>query len=99
MHITKNLTIKLRNLTNFYKVEPHVMLEDKALVNVKLLDNWLNLSQIYFNLFFNYNLNYIRPAYFIMVGSRSTEHLKAKIMSKRALGAKLSPEGFSDPTK
>jgi hypothetical protein len=30
MHITKNLTVKLRNLESFHKVDPHMLLEEKG---------------------------------------------------------------------
>jgi hypothetical protein len=32
-------------------------------VNIRLIDNWLNLSEIYFRLFSGYNLAYVRPAF------------------------------------
>ena len=71
IHITKNLTIKIRNIANFYKVDPHMMLEEKAEVNVRLLDNWLNLSEIYFKLFFGYDIGDVRPAVNSQAGPRS----------------------------
>ena len=97
--ITKNLTIKLKNLTNYCKIEPHLLLEDKALVNVRLLDNWLNLGEMYFKIFFGYELNYVRPAAYSMAGSKSPEHMKANVMSRRLVGTKLIPEGFRNPAK
>lgn len=99
IHITKNLTIKLRNLANFCKIDSHMMLEEKSDVNLRLLDNWLNLSELYFNLFYGYNIGFMRPAAYSQSGLNLTECIKSMTMSKRAVGEKLVPEGFKDPTK
>jgi hypothetical protein len=76
-----------------------MMLEEKALVNVRLLDNWLNLSEIYFKLFFGFDIGFIRPTAISQIDESSMEHIKPAIMSQRVVGAKLLPEGFRDPTK
>lgn len=62
IHIAKNLTIKLRNLASFSKIDPHMMLEEKAEVNMRLLENWLNLSELYFKLFYGFDIGFVRPA-------------------------------------
>lgn len=99
VHITKNLSIKIRNLTHYYKVDTQMMLEEKSRVNIKLLDNWLNLSHIYFKIFYGYDIGYVRPAANCSIGSTSVEYVKAKVISRSAVGIKLLPEGLNDPTK
>lgn len=42
--VTKNLTVKIRNLHNYSKVEKHIMLEEKSFVNSKLIENFLNMT-------------------------------------------------------
>ena len=54
--LTKSMIIKVRNLNSYDRISMFKMFEDKARVNVKLLDNLLNLSKIYFKLFFNHCL-------------------------------------------
>ena len=66
---------------------------------MRLLDNWLNLSEIYFKLFFGYDMGYLRPAANCQVGIVSTEYIKATTMWKGAVGAKLVPESFKNPRK
>jgi hypothetical protein len=54
--LTKSMIIKVRNLNSYDRINMFMMFEDKARVKVKMLDNWLNLSKIYFKLFFNHFL-------------------------------------------
>ncbi len=91
MYITKNLTIKIRNLTNYYKAESHNLLEDKAGVNVKLIDNWLNLADIYFRLFHKFSLGFVRPSANGLSGAPPQEVNKVLVMGKRTTGQKLLP--------
>ena len=58
--LTKSMIIKIRNLNSYDRINMFMMFEDKARVNVKLLDNWLNLSKIYFKLFFKHCL--VKPS-------------------------------------
>ena len=58
--LTKSMIIKVRNLNSYDRISMFMMFEDKERVNVKLLDNWLNLSKIYFKLFFNHCL--VKPS-------------------------------------
>lgn len=52
-------------------------LEDKFMVNTKLIDNYLNLSKIYFRLLFNHNLIYTRPSKHKEVEGMMTEFQKS----------------------
>ncbi len=52
--LTKSMVVKVRSCHRHDKVDMFMMFEDKTRVNVKLLDNWLNLSKVYFKLFFNH---------------------------------------------
>jgi hypothetical protein len=76
-----------------------MMLEEKAEVNWRFLDNWLNLSEMYFKLFYGFNIGFVRPVAHSQAGIKSTEYMKSATMSKQAVGEKLVPEGFQDPTK
>ena len=62
-----------------------MLLEDKQLVNIRLMDNWLNLTDIYFKIFFNHDLGYVRPTANNQ-SSRSIERCKVTNMSRRAVG-------------
>lgn len=63
-----------------------MMLEEKAEVNMRLLENWLNLSELYFKLFYGFDIGFVRPAANSQVGIKSTEFMKSTIMAKRAVG-------------
>jgi len=39
-----------------------MLLEEKSFVNSKLIDNFLNMTEIYFKLFFGHNVAYMRPS-------------------------------------
>ena len=67
------------------------MVEEKAGVNLKLLDNWMNLSELYFKLFYGYDIGFVRSAVNIQAELISTEYFKSVTMSKRVVGEKLVP--------
>lgn len=76
-----------------------MLLQDKQRINIKLMDNYLNLCQTYFKIFSNYNIYYIRPSFNEFPDPYFSEYSKAVMMIQRNVCTKLLPESFKCPQK
>ncbi len=95
--VTKNLTIKIRNLSQHCKVEPYMMLEDKTAVNRKLVDNFLNLSEIYFMIFLRHNISFARPSSASNSEMQFSKYSKSATILKNIVGSRFIGNGVHDP--
>lgn len=59
--ITKKLGIKIRGLENFFRSDKQMAWEDFDIVNKKRSESILNLSSLFFKLFYRVDILYARP--------------------------------------
>jgi hypothetical protein len=59
--ITKKLGIKVRGLENFFKSDKQMVWEDFDIINQKRSESIINLSSLFFKLFYRVDILYARP--------------------------------------
>lgn len=96
--LTKKLCVKMRGLDDFFKSDKQMVWEDFDLVNRKRSESILNLSDLYFKLFYNRHLYYIRPRAFLKLNKQLSERWKLVEMDKISIGNDL-PKDVTSKTK
>jgi hypothetical protein len=60
--VTKKLGIKMRGLENYFKSDKQMAWEDFDIINKKRSESILNLSSLFFKLFYRVDILYARPS-------------------------------------
>lgn len=77
-----------------------MLLEEKSFVNSKLIDNFLNMTEIYFKLSFGHVVAYMRPS--LTAHSQTikiSEHYRGINMAKKNIGTKIGHHNLPSPMR
>ncbi len=85
----------MRGLEDFFKSDKQMVWEDFDLVNRKRSESILNLSDLYFKLFYNRYLHYIRPIAFSKLNKQFSERWRLVEINKIGIGNDLPKDVIS----
>ncbi len=88
----------MRGLDDFFKSDQQIAWEDFDLVNRKRSESILNLSNLYFKLFYNRNIHYMRPKAFQAIDKQPSESCNLRGTEKLNIGNYL-PKDVTLKTK
>lgn len=96
--ITKKLGVKMKFIENFFKSQKQMIWEHKDALNEKRSECILNLSSLFFKLFYRFNLLYTRPKIQTSNSSLLVEECKLNGIKRMSISESI-PKEITGKTK